>query len=351
MPAPEKPSLDGLEEKWSTRWEADGTYRFDRTKSRDRGVLDRHAAADRQRVAAHGLDVRVRADRRHRPVPADAGPRGLLSDGMGRQRPPDRASGAEPLRRALRPVVAVRPRLRRTGGGRRSARKRSRSRVATSSSCASDSPPRTSRCSSRCGAPPGSRSTGASRTRPSATAAQRTSQRAFLRNLARGEAYQAEAPTLWDVDFRTAVAQAELEDREMPGAYHALRFHGVDGASDIVIETTRPELLAVVCRTGRAPRRRAVRRSLRQHRAHARCSTSRFPSSRTAGRSREGIGHRDDLHVRRHHRRGVVARARSRDAPVDRLGRSHRASNRRCSTVSRGPHPHSTRTPSSRARR
>ncbi len=37
------------------------------------------------------------------------------------------------------------------------------------------------------------------------------SQRAFLRNLARGEAYQSEAPTLWDVTFQTAVAQAELE--------------------------------------------------------------------------------------------------------------------------------------------
>ncbi len=40
--------------------------------------------------------------------------------------------------------------------------------------------------------------------------AQRTSQLAFLRNLARGEAYQTEAPTLWDVTFLTAVAQAEL---------------------------------------------------------------------------------------------------------------------------------------------
>src|SRR5512134_1944671 len=48
----------------------------------------------------------------------------------------------------------------------------------------------------------------------------RASQRAFLRNLARGEAYSQEAPTLWDVDFQTAVAQAELEDRERPGAYH-----------------------------------------------------------------------------------------------------------------------------------
>ena len=38
--------------------------------------------------------------------------------------------------------------------------------------------------------------------------AQRVSQLAFVRLLARKLAYQAEAPTLWDVDFRTAVAQA-----------------------------------------------------------------------------------------------------------------------------------------------
>jgi valyl-tRNA synthetase len=74
--------------------------------------------------------------------------------------------------------------------------------------------------------------------------ARRTSQRAFLRNLERGEAYQADAPTLWDVDFRTAVAQAELEDREVAGAYHALRFHRADGAGDLLIDTTRPELLS-----------------------------------------------------------------------------------------------------------
>jgi valyl-tRNA synthetase len=72
--------------------------------------------------------------------------------------------------------------------------------------------------------------------------ARATSQRAFLRNLARGEAYLSEAPTLWDVTFRTAVAQAELEDRERPGAYHQLVFHGPDGR-DIEVATTRPELL------------------------------------------------------------------------------------------------------------
>ena len=74
---------------------------------------------------------------------------------------------------------------------------------------------------------------------------QRVSQLAFLRNLARGEAYQSEAPTLWDVTFRTAVAQAELEDRERDGAYHRIGFPTTaDPATKVFIETTRPELLA-----------------------------------------------------------------------------------------------------------
>jgi len=82
--------------------------------------------------------------------------------------------------------------------------------------------------------------------------AQRVSQDAFLRLLKRGAAYQLEAPTLWDVDFRTAVAQAELEDREQPGAYHRIRFMRANpstslGTSGYVeIETTRPELPRVL---------------------------------------------------------------------------------------------------------
>jgi len=73
------------------------------------------------------------------------------------------------------------------------------------------------------------------------TSAQKVSQQAFLNNLARGEAYQSMAPTLWDVTFRTAVAQAELEDREQPGAYHRIGFNGPNGK--VFIETTRPELI------------------------------------------------------------------------------------------------------------
>ena len=69
------------------------------------------------------------------------------------------------------------------------------------------------------------------------------SQRAFLAGIASGDAYLAEAPTMWDVTFRTAVAQAELEDREVPGAYHRYAFTAADG-EQVFIETTRPELLA-----------------------------------------------------------------------------------------------------------
>jgi valyl-tRNA synthetase len=80
---------------------------------------------------------------------------------------------------------------------------------------------------------------------------QAISQLAFLRNLARGEAYQAEAPALWDVTFRTAVAQAEIEDREIPGTFVRLAF-GMEQAkpdrsaappAEVVVATTRPELL------------------------------------------------------------------------------------------------------------
>ena len=73
--------------------------------------------------------------------------------------------------------------------------------------------------------------------------ARRTSQAAFIRNLSRGEAYAQEAPTLWDVDFGTAVAQAELEDRERPGAYHSINFARTDGTGNVTIATTRPELI------------------------------------------------------------------------------------------------------------
>ncbi|WP_257812923.1 valine--tRNA ligase [Burkholderia glumae] len=73
--------------------------------------------------------------------------------------------------------------------------------------------------------------------------AQRISQRALLRNLERGELYSQQAPCLWDVTYQTAIAQAELEEREIDGAYHDLRFDAAQ-EGEIIVSTTRPELLA-----------------------------------------------------------------------------------------------------------
>ena len=68
------------------------------------------------------------------------------------------------------------------------------------------------------------------------------SQLSFLNLVEKGEAELREAPTMWDVDFQSAVAQAEVEDREKDGAFYKIRF-GVQGGEAVSIATTRPELL------------------------------------------------------------------------------------------------------------
>lgn len=68
------------------------------------------------------------------------------------------------------------------------------------------------------------------------------SQLSFLDLVDKGHVYNVEAPTVWDVDFKSAVAQAEIEDREIPGAFHDIEF-GIEGGGSFVIATTRPELL------------------------------------------------------------------------------------------------------------
>ena len=116
----------------------------------------------------------------------------------------------------------------------------------------------------------------------------RTSQAAFLRNLARGEAYQQEAPTLWDVDDRTAVAQAEMEDREIPGAYHQLAFHRTDGGGDVVIDTSRPELVVSCVALVAHPDDDRYRALIGEHGHHAAVRRRGPGRGPRAGRSREG---------------------------------------------------------------
>ncbi len=74
--------------------------------------------------------------------------------------------------------------------------------------------------------------------------ARRIAQWSFLDLLQRGEIYQDERPVMWDVDFQTAIAQAELVDKELPSQYNFLTFGVEDDPGKLVVATTRPELLA-----------------------------------------------------------------------------------------------------------
>ena len=237
---PEKPSLDGLEARWSERWDADGTYRFDRGKSRD----EIYSVDTPPPTVSGSLHVGnafgyVQADSivRYRRMRGDEVfyPMGWDDNGLATERRVQNYYGVRcdpslshdpdfvpPEKPGKQEIPVSRPNFvhlceRLTDIDERVFEEAWR-RLGLSVDW--------SLIYTTIG-----------------TGAQRVSQRAFLRNLARGEAYQAEAPSLWDVDDRTAVAQAELEDREQPGATYRLRFGGVEGGSDIVIETTRPELV------------------------------------------------------------------------------------------------------------
>src|SRR4051794_37873369 len=242
---PEKPSLDGIEDKWIAVWEEQGTYRFDRSKAREEIY-----SIDTPPITASGslhvghvfsythTDLVARYQRmRGREV---FYPMGWDDNGLPSERrvqnfygvrcdpslhydpdytPPEGGTGATTRVQDQTPIsrqnfVELCDRL-----------------TAEDEKAYADVWRRLALSVDWSG--------------PYRTIDRRStaiSQKAFLRNLARGEAYQAEAPSLWDTTFRTAVAQAELEDRERPGAYHRIAFAKSD-ATPLFIETTRPELL------------------------------------------------------------------------------------------------------------
>jgi valyl-tRNA synthetase len=235
---PEKPSLEGLEEKWDAIWERNGTYRFDRTKTRSEiysidtppptvsgslhmgsvfGYVQTDAHARYRRMAGkevfypmgwddNGLPTERRVQNYY----------GVLCDPSLHYdpdlKPPDTAFDP-PIHISRRNFIELCHLLTREDEKvfEHLWRMLGLSVDWTQTYATIDDH------------------------------SQRTSQRAFLRNLERGEAYAKEAPVLWDIDFRSAVAQAELEDREDHGMYHKIAFR-VDGAP-LFIDTTRPELL------------------------------------------------------------------------------------------------------------
>jgi valyl-tRNA synthetase len=250
---PERPTLDGLERKWGAVWERDGTYRFDRTAPRER-VFSIDTPPPTVSGSLHvghvfsytHTDAIARYQRmRGREV---FYPMGWDDNGLPTERRVQNHYGVR-----CDPSIAYDPDFTAPSeGGRGSDQKEPVSvsrpnfvelclQLTESDEQAFEELWRTLGLSvdwlmtyTTIG-----------------PLARRISQRSFLGLLERGGAYQTQAPTLWDVDFQTAVAQAELEDRERPGAMHRVRFSlAVDnsngdaaGVEEALIETTRPELI------------------------------------------------------------------------------------------------------------
>jgi valyl-tRNA synthetase len=237
---PEKPALEGLEAKWMERWETEGTYRFDRSKGREEifaidtppptvsGSLHMGSVFGYVQTDAHARYRRMKGKEVFYPM-------GWDDNGLPTERrvqnfygvrcdptlpydrdfvPPDESSD---------PPISI---------SRRNFIELCHGLTAEDEKVFED-------VWRTLGLSVDWRQSYATID----THSQRTSQKAFLRNLARGEAYSQEAPVLWDVDFKSAIAQAELEDRERPAAYYRVAFRGPDG-SPLFIETTRPELIA-----------------------------------------------------------------------------------------------------------
>ena len=237
--APDKPSLDGLESKWAAVWEAQGTYAFDRTKSR----ADVYSIDTPPPTVSGALHVGHVFSYTHTDVIARFHrmrgksvfyPIGWDDNGLPTERRVQNYYGVRcdpslPLDRDFRPPAEP---------GKQQVPIARGNFVSLCEELTNEDEKAFEDVFRRLGLS----IDWSTKYQTIDADARAASQRMFLRNLARGEAYQAQAPTLWDVTFRTAVAQAELEDRERDGAYHAVTFHRPDGTT-VTIDTTRPELI------------------------------------------------------------------------------------------------------------
>ena len=239
-PIPEKPSLEGLEAKWMERWDADGTYDFDRSATRDQvfsvdtppptvsGSLHIGHVFSYTHTDAVARFQRMRGKQVFYPMGWDDN--GLPTERRVQnyfgvrcdpslQYDPEFKPGEQPFDP---PISISRPNFVELCLKLTAEDEQAFEHLWRTLGLSVDWSTQYATIGER---------------------AQLVSQRSFLELLGNGHAYQSEAPTLWDVDFQTAVSQAELEDRERPGAYHRIGFPAADGSGPVFIETTRPELL------------------------------------------------------------------------------------------------------------
>ena len=242
MSVPEKPSIDGLEAKWGERWEADGTYRFDRTKSREQI----YAIDTPPPTASGSLHIGHVMSYTHTDLMARFKrmrglevfyPMGWDDNGLPTERRVQNFFGVR-----CDPSLPYDPDFDVSGLERSDDARVAISRLNFIELCellTAEDEKAFEGLFRRAGL-----SVDWTQTYTTiGEVARRASQRAFLRLVGRGLAYTAEAPTMWDVDFRTAVAQAEIEDREISGTYHRVAFDLEDGSGRIEIETSRPEMI------------------------------------------------------------------------------------------------------------
>ena len=236
---PDKPSLDGLEAKWDSRWEEDGTYRFDRSRSREEifsidtppptvsGSLHMGSVFGYVQTDTHARYRRMSGKEVFYPM-------GWDDNGLPTERRVQNYYGVQ-----CDPALPYDPDFTPPDEPQDSPLHISRRNFIELCHVLTDEDEQVFENVWR------TLGLSVDWTQTYATIddlSRRTSQQAFLNNLERGEAYLQEAPVLWDIDFQTAVAQAELEDREKGGAYHRIAFYKDDG-SPVHIETTRPELI------------------------------------------------------------------------------------------------------------
>ena len=244
---PEKPALEGLEQKWADRWEAEGVYRFDRTRAREE-VYSIDTPPPTVSGSLHvghvfsytHTDVMARFQRMR--GKAVFYPMGWDDNGLPTERRVQNYFGVRcdpSLPYDSQFVVPDKP-------GKQAIAVSRPNFIELCARLTAEDEKVFEHLWRHLGLSVDWSMTYATIDRRS----QRISQLSFLRLLARGQAYQLEAPTLWDIDFRTAVAQAELEDREQPGAYHRIRFQkspvtalGSGDSGFVEIDTTRPELI------------------------------------------------------------------------------------------------------------